>query len=264
MSELSQIDASHNEKCSRTPIHSLPLELEEYIIDCLQDDKFALLACALVCHSWIARAQSHIFHEVRLSDSRADGFAQVLETSPHIARYVRVCRVKAMGLRYKNLMSVFPMLDNVQQLHISAFRPGMPAIELLAASCSSITSLSLRSCLFVTANEIFTFLAALRRLDSLEIHDSGLLVSPRAPQHILKTSGPELRLSYLKFSSCSDILPWIIVDYAVVHVDTVWISFWGSDSHIAKVINKLGHCISHLEIHPITSGSIMTPPCKFS
>jgi hypothetical protein len=136
------------------------------------------------------------------------------------------------------------MLDNVQQLEISVFKTNMASIALLTVGVLSITNLSLRSCLFMAAHETFAFLDAFGQLDRLEMYHSRI----KWPlEHTVAAPGPGLRLSYLKLFSCFDMLPWIIVDYAVVHVDSVWISFWGFDSHVTKIINKLGHSMSHLD-----------------
>ncbi|KAL4260356.1 hypothetical protein AB1N83_006813 [Pleurotus pulmonarius] len=52
----------------------------------------SLLASSLVCRSWLAICQSHIFRTVALSDNKAsaDSFAHfLLFTAPHLCRYVR-------------------------------------------------------------------------------------------------------------------------------------------------------------------------------
>lgn len=42
----------------------LPAELLDYIVDFLQDDKYALGRCCLVSKSWITRTRKHLFAEV--------------------------------------------------------------------------------------------------------------------------------------------------------------------------------------------------------
>ncbi|KAJ6462281.1 hypothetical protein C8R47DRAFT_1202253 [Mycena vitilis] len=77
-----------------TAMHSSPFavqELVDYIIDFLGDSGADLKTCALVCHSWLPAAQSHIFRTIRAMVAYNDPkrWSRVLDASPHLIRYIR-------------------------------------------------------------------------------------------------------------------------------------------------------------------------------
>jgi hypothetical protein len=134
-----------NGTCGRNYTPSLLLELEEHIVDYLHDDRVALSACALVCRSWVTRSQSQIFSKVLLSNYSANTFAEMLNASPHITRYVKACEVE--DAVPENLEPVVPILVNVRHLCISRFWPlDMHMTALIATSFSSITCSLVYSC----------------------------------------------------------------------------------------------------------------------
>lgn len=85
-----------------------PQELIDEAIDCLTDPGDHL-RCSLVCHSWLPRAQSHIFHTVSLGVGLGGGsapglvdipplgtnfdnferFDKLLQGSPHLALHIK-------------------------------------------------------------------------------------------------------------------------------------------------------------------------------
>ncbi|KZT09752.1 uncharacterized protein LAESUDRAFT_748296 [Laetiporus sulphureus 93-53] len=73
-----------------------PQELCEQIMDYLQDDQDALLACALVSRPWVPRARSYAFRTVTLRNvKRFKAFQRLLRQDSTIAPHVRclsVCR----------------------------------------------------------------------------------------------------------------------------------------------------------------------------
>ncbi|KAJ7852743.1 hypothetical protein B0H13DRAFT_2581539 [Mycena leptocephala] len=73
-------------------------EMWDHIFDHLQPSKSNqkdLKACSLVCRSFVASAQSHIFREIILEahhvdDTACDRLANLLTTSPHLIRYTHI------------------------------------------------------------------------------------------------------------------------------------------------------------------------------
>jgi hypothetical protein len=59
---------------------SIPNELTHVIIDHLSDDKHSLANCGVVCRSWVARSQFHLFRCVCVYAGNVSGFAALLNT----------------------------------------------------------------------------------------------------------------------------------------------------------------------------------------
>ncbi|KAF8580214.1 hypothetical protein K439DRAFT_318939 [Ramaria rubella] len=74
-------------------VQALPQELVDNIIDHLWDDLPSLQTCSLTCRSWVESAQYHIFHHVEAQITIGDPFWALLESSPHIAQYVKTLAI---------------------------------------------------------------------------------------------------------------------------------------------------------------------------
>ncbi|KAF8519460.1 hypothetical protein JB92DRAFT_2004332 [Gautieria morchelliformis] len=74
----------------------LPQELINAVTDNLRKDHGALLACSLVCRSWLPSSQRHLFRRVTfaLDEDGCVQLAQVLLDSPHLANYIRELEVR--------------------------------------------------------------------------------------------------------------------------------------------------------------------------
>ncbi|KAF8510305.1 hypothetical protein JB92DRAFT_2940755 [Gautieria morchelliformis] len=76
---------------------SLPRELIDAVTDNLHEDHDgdALLACSLVCSSWLPSSQRHIFRRVTLAldGDDCERLDQALLSSPHLANYIRELKV---------------------------------------------------------------------------------------------------------------------------------------------------------------------------
>ncbi|KAH9836531.1 uncharacterized protein C8Q71DRAFT_758372 [Rhodofomes roseus] len=134
---------------SLPPLHlQLPLELHEYIVDYLHDDRVALRACSLTSQSWLPVTRLHLFGCIclrRVPDCLR--FLNALETSAfthtRIADYVRDLRLPGMafvsgnrgerkGQRLELVRHILRGLRNLTCLRVYAFE-WMGFIDLLRA-----------------------------------------------------------------------------------------------------------------------------------
>ncbi|KAF8495348.1 hypothetical protein JB92DRAFT_3143895 [Gautieria morchelliformis] len=79
----------------------LPQELIDAVTDNLHEDHGALLACSLVCRSWLPSSQRHLFWRVTfaLDKDRCEQLAQGLLNSPHLANYIRELEIRKLDVR---------------------------------------------------------------------------------------------------------------------------------------------------------------------
>lgn len=74
----------------RPPALTIPLSLTDSIIAHLRSDRPSLMACSLTCRAWTCPAQAYLFHHLQITSSaHAKAFDRLLESSPHLALYVR-------------------------------------------------------------------------------------------------------------------------------------------------------------------------------
>lgn len=67
----------------------MPAELQDLIIEELCGELEALKRCAMVCKSWLPRAQFLLFSRLRLDGPCTDQFHKHIEQFPHVCGYVR-------------------------------------------------------------------------------------------------------------------------------------------------------------------------------
>ncbi|KAJ7060861.1 hypothetical protein C8F01DRAFT_1369727 [Mycena amicta] len=111
----------------------LPQELIDAIIDAivssldLSEDPWiassvfpTLRACSLVAHAFVRPCQQYIFHGITLSDD-AGSFVSLLETSPHIASYIRALYVESAlrGAEPTEIRQILELATNLVRLDIS-------------------------------------------------------------------------------------------------------------------------------------------------
>ena len=121
----------------------LPIEVCEYIIDAVFDDRYRLApvsldtlsSCALVCQAWRPRAQRVLFGYVILRDREGlYRFSELLDTSPELASYVQILALRGnIHLAYSTAM-LFPAvlrgrLINLQSLYIDELDPEDRAVR---------------------------------------------------------------------------------------------------------------------------------------
>ncbi|GBE84090.1 hypothetical protein BKA93DRAFT_375129 [Sparassis latifolia] len=68
----------------------LPPELVDFVLDQLRDDPAALIACGLVCRSWLPRTRLHLFRSIILKDAVGyAAFEKLLRRFPYLTNHVR-------------------------------------------------------------------------------------------------------------------------------------------------------------------------------
>ncbi|EPS97323.1 hypothetical protein FOMPIDRAFT_1052534 [Fomitopsis schrenkii] len=129
---------------------SLPQELYDAVIDCLQDDRRALEACSLTCIGWTSHARRYLFREVRLHGRRKSLlFFSALESSARagtrIGEYVltlalpdpqgkRSQKPRDILARCTLITEILRYVPNVERLSMYGF--DWRAIELAASAAS--------------------------------------------------------------------------------------------------------------------------------
>ncbi|KAF9562941.1 hypothetical protein CPC08DRAFT_816814 [Agrocybe pediades] len=148
------------------PLPDLPPELHEAIINNLEGQNEALLQCALTCNLYRHLAQKILFKTVVFrfcaDFNPADRFLDILETSPHIASYVKrlsLCEYggdvpgtgKLQSQLDESMPLVIPALINLVDLVIGGETFDFRFLELKHASqvailnkCDRLRSLTLR------------------------------------------------------------------------------------------------------------------------
>ncbi|KAJ7174767.1 hypothetical protein C8R46DRAFT_1189434, partial [Mycena filopes] len=144
------------------PVPSLPVpELWDAIIDCLRDYPYTLKSTALVCSSFAARAQSHLFRKItfpivifrgygeqivnleQLSRTQAPKLVAVMTSSPHLIPYVRSLSLRCYEANTVIMLARIPW-TSIATLTMADMSPGVFP-ELLAATHKLIGMPSLRS-----------------------------------------------------------------------------------------------------------------------
>ncbi|KAF8512384.1 hypothetical protein JB92DRAFT_2928270 [Gautieria morchelliformis] len=136
----------------------LPQELIDAITDDLHEDYDALLACSLVCRSWLPSSQRLLFRAVTfvLEEDRCNKLAQALLDSPHLANYIReleVCvRADFWQARERDQSlpaAVIRKLNRLRSIHLSELEMDHLTVDLRQSLrwvllLPSLTSLTFR------------------------------------------------------------------------------------------------------------------------
>ncbi|KAF8512385.1 hypothetical protein JB92DRAFT_3117142 [Gautieria morchelliformis] len=147
----------------------LPQELIDDVTDNLHEDCDALLACSLVCRSWLPSSQRHIFRRVTfvLNEDRCDKLAQALLNSPHLSNYTRELqvRVRAVFWQAREAVQSLPAavirkLSKLRSIHLSELEMDHSTVDLrqslrLVLLLPSLTSLIFRIGDYVRPDNFF-------------------------------------------------------------------------------------------------------------
>ncbi|KAF8479948.1 hypothetical protein JB92DRAFT_3133299 [Gautieria morchelliformis] len=199
---------------------SLALELLDEIIGHVdeKDDisRFHLLACSLVCRSWLPSSQRRLFHHINLMSTpvqpamlraHIQRLNQLLLNSPHLIRYIRVLELPDLSLPFSaythphphpctpgwiaidyTLSPLLPKLTHVQELKISGLAwefllledarelLGQVLLELLSMAFVRITS-----ALFTPMDDFTNFINRARGLTGLSLNLIDMSWLPRPP-----------------------------------------------------------------------------------
>ncbi|KAJ7166191.1 hypothetical protein C8R46DRAFT_1192589 [Mycena filopes] len=144
------------------PVPSLSVpELWDAILDCLRDYPYTLKSTALVCSSFSARAQSHLFRKItlpivifrgygeqivnleQLSSTQPPKLVAVMTSSPHLIPYVRSLSLRCYEANTVILLARVPW-TSIATLAVTDMVPAVFP-ELLAATQNLIGMPSLRT-----------------------------------------------------------------------------------------------------------------------
>jgi hypothetical protein len=214
---------------------SVPTELVDIIIDHLSEDKHSLSNCGLVCHSWVARSQLNLFHEVSVTRQNAAGFVALLNTpssktfTSYIVRLslVDLGRERSQSADQNTLILSFPTLPNVNTLSLfnTNFETFTQALNLIC-SFPELHDLSL--------DEVTWF----HRYDRI----------PQVPSH-LPSSVPTLQSLTLNRCPKVDLLNWLLCqDETHAHIHTLHMDGISAleTVAIAKFLPRLARSLQHL------------------
>ena len=111
---------------------TLPQELIDRIIDCLQDQQRLLAKCASVSRAFVRRSQQHIFAKIILFPSLENKFLTLVENSPHLIPFIRDLTVSINNSRLltcqpSSLPKILPLLTQhkIKSLNIKVYGGGV-------------------------------------------------------------------------------------------------------------------------------------------
>lgn len=171
----------------------LPPELWDHIMSFLNElppsqRSRTLSSCALVCRSWTALAQAHLFKVVLFLTSRpSTELAQLLIAQPRIASHIRCLTIQGYSRHETNsdvnegladfVEHIAPHLSFLQELRLVRFHSSNlkeAVLASIAVACPTVSRLSLtqleldRNC----TKAFIAFFHALHHLQRLELHSS--------------------------------------------------------------------------------------------
>jgi hypothetical protein len=251
-------------------IPEFPQEIHDSIIACLRGDTPSLLACALVCKSFVPMSQRLLFSQVDLKwvkHKPAPGyrFRQLLASAPHIAGYVRELKItngctrdfdyeKPGWVAHDNsLQNILPALSNLKAITFTAKHTSWEYLSrrvqealLSAFRSDSLIYLHLKGISDFPITTITEF-GGLKHLRLSSLHYLGPFptyegLCPPYPGHP-PTSYPNLNLFILMYNPRSCRL--YSTDFFAERAFTTKVSVSGSVRYLTLPPHKL-QCPSHL------------------
>ncbi|KAF8532695.1 hypothetical protein JB92DRAFT_3151193, partial [Gautieria morchelliformis] len=222
-------------------------------------DRDGLIACSLVCHSWLPSGQRHLFHRVMffLDGDDCERKAQAFLSSPHLANYIRELKVHLSGDRWAARKQAYRCMD--QSLPAAVLRKlnKLQSIELRKLDLDELgvdLRQSLRSALLLPS------------LTSLTLNIINLK-STNAFQNLLMQGDQEgnddesrqriclSRLNLdLDFGDSSCHIDWFLgprSPYEISHIQTLRVvdSRQHDEKSLNRLLRKIGSSLKHLEFY---------------
>ena len=165
-------------------VPTLPIDVQEIVIDESADDAHTLRQCALTCRDWLPRSRFHLFSAIRIStQEEIYSFCDLLDAHPERRPLVRSITM-APGVSEKRqacLVGTFPisLLSRLPKLQGWGLRSRLPdenrlnvsyhptTLQLLRTS-SPIVDLRLTALNFVSRYEFLRFVTSFTQLKHLQ------------------------------------------------------------------------------------------------
>jgi len=205
------------------PLREIPIEMWWNVIDELQDDQSALLACALVCRGWASRSMHLLGKPIRLrSPTEVLEIAKLGRTN---SQEVKSCRkveirigdsLRGLGLFAVMFARKMPRLKTllVEVDSGTRWRPGEMPVDVFhyLSTFTSITRLSLHNVIFPSVQTFGRLVYALPSLTTLQCnwtefdkHDYETGSFLRRPRNLTS-----LNLDYQNLATTHDISNFLV------------------------------------------------------
>ncbi|RDX56351.1 hypothetical protein OH76DRAFT_1413983 [Lentinus brumalis] len=225
----------------------LPAELWDRVIDCLHDDKDALMRTSLVCKAWTPSSHFHLFHTMRFHEVP---FAlQFIATVPHLVASVRSFNLSSTApSTVLDLCTVLDAMPNLTRLRITSCCPsGLPPPCYRARP---IRRLQFANCPGLS-DELFDILGLFTSIEHLHFYMAGGPVSSQTQPMLCR---PVIRKLSSSRTSLDRILDVICRTSAVGNMETLsldqGVGTWYEVNQVAEVLDTLRSTLLHLELAP--------------
>jgi hypothetical protein len=162
---------------------ALPPELRDLVVDRLQHDKAALVACSLTCRAWSDHAQRRLLSTLYIRVQNAQHrrlFRKRLATLPRISRHVTAVRIHYEHRKRdaeeasSDIAWVAHLLDprKIRQLTLEDMNCYESAAPMFTAYFPAVTTLVLDDVFFSSVSLIFAYITQCPYLERLLVPDS--------------------------------------------------------------------------------------------
>lgn len=269
---------SYDAHDSRRSCRNLPQEVSDAIIDCLEDDRDALKACALTRRNWVHRSRHHLHQHVTI-DCSAPKIPSASYYSTGAAQYIRKLKLVAppsptlyggQNAKTRSLWTVIPRFTEIKSLTLMFSNwvgLGKP-YGALADITRNVTHLDLVYASFNQLDDLFDFLAMFPVLESLSLASLSFGFSYASSSVNFASPPPNLRsLRYTTHSTAPGfahcLAQWL--SHLPVASSPMFSLTWASAANegFVRVLRGLNSRLAHLDI-PAWTASTMTLPGKYS
>ncbi|KAI0936518.1 hypothetical protein AcV5_004635 [Taiwanofungus camphoratus] len=241
----------------------VPLELCDYIIDFLHNDRRALAACSLTCRAWLPAARFHLFDSIVLYNARlCTAFNRLLENSPALGLYVRelsIAKLSSSGRLEEDaaelsfvqrlLPSIFRHLVQLKSLGLSLLDVNVTIRSSLAQRLS-VTELVLQYCQFPAFADFLLLFYSFPQLQSLTVRGVTWMAG-FVGLHPRSTVAPRLRKLVLgRDIDIEALVKWMLVGshYHDIESISMCCTSEGDASAVGPLLEALGPSLKHLEL----------------
>ncbi|KAF8191007.1 hypothetical protein K438DRAFT_1970754 [Mycena galopus ATCC 62051] len=234
-------------------------ELWDEIVDCLHDSRTDLLASALVCRAFVARAQMHLFRSIVIASHRhqttvsGTQLLEILSSSPHLIDYIYdlyIGRCDPATLT-PIVQIAWSRISTISLVH-SDDEQAEPALELIwsLASLSTLQKIAFYSNGW-TADHLRTVLTDCNPgVSNLAFHTCSPEISPSICDNPTEKLTPSPTITHLELFF-ADTIPDFLMDPAcpldLSHLHHVKFG-WSTGTALHSFLYAHGHTIQSLDV----------------